>query len=166
MRPDVGDILAAVQQGLMEQVMPEITNPHVMERVALMLMMLDHCMKRWDRVYAFVWEEHEDLRGALKKIAGERTQSGAGGEIEAALREISALAADAEPEEAPPGSSVTLREHSDRAREALSRLLHALASEDLDKNPTLRSVRAHAAAYIRRQIARDREWVQAGEIVW
>ena len=165
MRPDVGDILAAVQQGLMEQVMPEITNPHVMERVAYMLMMLDHCMKRWDRAYSFVREEQEDLRGALKKIAGERTESGAGGETEAALRELSVLAADAEPEEAP-GSSVTLRERNDRCKEALSRLLHALASEDLDKNPPLRSVRAHAAATIRRQIARDREWVQAGEIIW
>jgi hypothetical protein len=165
MRPDVGDILGQIQRGLMEEVMPEITNPHVMERVAYMLMMLDHCMKRWDRVYPALREDHEDLQETLKTIAAERDWGGAGPDTVTALREIACLAGEALPPEALT-SSVPLREENDRRKESLSRLLHALASEDLGKQEPLRRVRAQAGAYLRRQIARDRKWVQAGEIVW
>jgi len=165
MRPDVGDILDQIQRGLMEEVMPEITNPHVMERVAYMLMLLDHCAKRWDRAYPALREDHEDLRETLTRIAAERDWGGAGPDTVAALGEIAGLAAEDLPPEAL-GSCVALRQENDRRRETLSRLLRALAAEDLQSQPPLRRIRALAGAWVRRQIGRDREWVQAGEIVW
>ena len=65
------------------------------------------------------------------------------------------------------GSSVAIRGWNDRRRISLSRLLQALAAEDLEKQAPLRRIRAHAGEYVRRQIARDREWVRdAGEIEW
>jgi hypothetical protein len=166
MRPDVGDILGQIQRGLMEEVMPEITNPHVMERVAYMLMLLDHCTKRWDRAYSFVRDDHDDLAATVKAIQAERADASAGPVLAGVLREISALASEPLPGAAL-ASSVALREHTDRRKEALSRLLLALASMDLAGHEALRRVRAHAGGYIRHQIAREREWVRdAGEIIW
>ena len=166
MRPDVGDILGQIQRGLMEEVMPEIANPHVMERVAYMLMMLDHCMKRWDRAYPFLREENDDLRTTLRRIAEEEAVAGSGPAAAEALAAIGQLAAEPLPDAAV-ASCVTRREENDRGRQALSRLLHALAFEDVDGREALRRARAHAGAYTRRQIAREREWVRdAGEIVW
>jgi hypothetical protein len=146
--------------------MPEITNPHVMERVAYMLMLLDHCMKRWDRAYPALREDQADLRETLKGIAAERDWGGAGPDTVAALREIVSLAAEDPPPESL-GSCVRLREENDRRGESLSRLLRALASEDLHSQPPLLRIRALAGAWVRRRIGRDREWVRdAGEIVW
>jgi hypothetical protein len=165
MRPDVGDILGQIQRGLTEEVMPEITNPHVMERVAYMIMLLDHCVKRWDRAYPALREDHADLRETLEAIAAERDWGGAGPDTVAALQEIAGLAAEELPPEAL-GSCLALRAENERRRESISRLLRALSSEDLKSRASLRGIRALAGAWVRRQIGRDREWVQAGEIVW
>ena len=163
MRPDMRDILSGIQRVLMEDILPDLATDQGRERLTTVLFLLQHCMSRWERVLPFMQEEYADLRGVLENIdaniAGDRN-SEAVAELMAGVKTLMADDLGPDPSFEALGDALRAR------REILSRLVKILAARDLDEDSALGGVRREIYGYIRRQLPRNREWVQAGEIVW
>jgi len=165
MRPDVSDILNGIQCTLMEEILPDLATDRGRERLTSVLFLLQHCMARWDRVGAFLEEENADLAAVLGRIAATGGAGEASGRLAEILREIAA-AVPARPAEGEGAAVASLRETVRERRGLVASLLGELAALDLDPKSALSRCRREAYEYVARQIARDREWVQVGEIVW
>lgn len=163
MRPDMRDILGGIQRVLMEDVLPDLATDQGRERLASVLFLLQHAMARWEGVLPFMREEYADVRDVLGNIDA----IGAGGEMSKEIAELMAgvktlVAGD-------PGPDVpfeALGEALRARREVLSGLAKILAARDLDENSANGKIRREIYGYIRRQLPRNRAWVQVGEIVW
>ena len=163
MRPDMSDILGGIQRVLMEEILPDLSTDQGRERLTSVLFLLQHCMSHWDGVLPFMREEYDDLRGTLGRIAAENVGGEASGEIAEILEGIRAL------EEGDPAQALSfdaLREALASRRDRASLLVKKLAAMDLDEGSALGRVRRDIYGHIRRQLPRNRAWVQAGEIVW
>ncbi|MDP3937106.1 MAG: hypothetical protein Q8R92_03115 [Deltaproteobacteria bacterium] len=165
MRPDVSDILSGIQRTLMEEILPDLASDRGRERLTSVLFLLQHCMARWDRVGGFLKEEHDDLSGVLERIAAARAAGEATGPLADILREIESAVATAPGNEAPDAIE-ELRASVRERRAMLASLLGRIVGADLPDGSALAHCRREAHGYVGRQINRDREWVQVGEIVW
>lgn len=164
MRPNVGDILGGVQRTLMEEILPDLATDRGRERLTSVLFLLQHCMARWDRVDGFLKEEDADLSATVSRIAAERAAVGGTGVLAEIMREFESAAASSESE---PADDIEARRASIRHRRGLiASLLGELAGLDLEAGSARDRCRREALGYARRQIGRDREWVQVGEITW
>lgn len=163
MRPDMSDLLGGIQRVLMEDILPDLSTDQSRERLTSVLFLLQHCMSRWDGVLPHMRQEYEDICGSLGRIAAEKIGDGAEREVAEILDGIRTLA------EEKPGQALSfeaLRDAIRSRREILSRLVKILAAMDLDAGSSLGRIRGEIYGYIRRQLPRNREWVQVGEIVW
>lgn len=167
MRPDMNDILGGIQRTLMEEILPDLNTDRGRERLTSVLFLLQHCMARWDRVGAFLAEEHADLCDLFGGIAAERASGAAAGRLAEILHGIEAAAAPAPgPGAAETLSIEALRESVRERRTAVASLLRELAAMELAPESPLARCRREAYGYAWRQIKRDREWVEVGEIRW
>lgn len=163
MRPDMSDLLEGIQRILMEDILPDLSTDQGREKLTSVLFLLQHCISRWEGVLPFMREEYEDLSGAISRIAVEEIGDEGSGEIAEILAGVRTLA------EETPGTDLTFEAQKEALRsrrEILSRLVKILAAMDPGEDTALGRVRQEIYGYIRRQLPRNREWVQAGEIVW
>lgn len=163
MRPDMSDLLGGIQRILMEDILPDLSTDQGREKLTSVLFLLQHCMSRWEGVLPYMREEYEDLSGAISRIAAEEVGDEGSGEIAELLAGVRTLA------EETPGTELGFEAQKQALRsrrEILSRLVRILAAMDPGEDTALGRVRREIYGYIRRQLPRNREWVQAGEIVW
>ena len=163
MRPDMRDLLGGIQRVLMEDILPDLATDQGRERLTSVLFLLQHCMARWDRVLPYMQEEYADLRGVLENIDANGAGDGNSEGVAELMAEVKTLVADD-----PEGdlSFDALGDALRARREVLSRLVKTLAARELDEESANGRIRREIYGYIRRQLPRNREWVQVGEIVW
>jgi len=67
-RPDLGDILSAVQRLLQAEVMPAVSDPFVAEQLVYASLLLEYAKKAWPQEHQVVGEEHRDLDSTLRAL--------------------------------------------------------------------------------------------------
>ena len=68
MRPDLGDVLSAVQRLLQSEVAPSVTDPFVAEQLLYASLLLEYAKKAWPLEHISVAEEHRDLDTTLRAL--------------------------------------------------------------------------------------------------
>ncbi len=68
MRPDLDDVLSAVQRLLQAEVMPSVADPFVAEQVMYASLLLEYAKKAWPIEHQAVSEEHRDLDATLRAL--------------------------------------------------------------------------------------------------
>lgn len=68
MRPDLGDILSAVQRLLQSEVAPSVADPFVAEQLMYATLLLEYAKKAWPVEHESVVEEHRDLDSTLRAL--------------------------------------------------------------------------------------------------
>ncbi|MBI1886422.1 MAG: hypothetical protein HYS09_08970 [Chloroflexi bacterium] len=154
MRPDIGDILAGVQRIMTQEIVPALPPGYLREKAMYTLFLLEHCRARWHLAPAYLRDENAALHHTLQRlleVARDDLPAGLAAEIE----EFSPADADS--------PVPALQEENLRLREQMSRVRDAADSAP----PRVRErVRKEIAAFARKQLEREREWVKVGEVVW
>ncbi|MFM7142372.1 MAG: hypothetical protein ACKOCT_14585 [Alphaproteobacteria bacterium] len=68
MRPDLGDILSAVQRLLQSEVGPAVSDPFVAEQLMYASLLLEYAKKAWPLEHVAVSDEHRDLDATLRAV--------------------------------------------------------------------------------------------------
>lgn len=68
MRPDLGDVLSAVQRLLQAEVAPALADPFVAEQVMYASLLLEYAKKAWPAEHVAVAAEHQDLDSTLRAL--------------------------------------------------------------------------------------------------
>jgi hypothetical protein len=165
MHPNVGDLILGIKRSLMEEILPAVSTPYAREQLAFAALFCDHLAARWDGAHLFIMAEYDDLRATLAtavdigrrcptpsqplatvldatEVALFATQSGDG----QPLRVIDTAIAELK------GNVVRLREACD----------HGDPADDSVRGEMRQTLRA----YMRRQLAREEEWVSTTPIGW
>jgi hypothetical protein len=158
MRPDIGDYLRGVKKTLAEIVFPTLTDPFALEQSAYIMLALEHVLARWDKAWHFCREENLALRGVLAEAAARLSREASLPNnaaslltrIQDRLRKEEAADAGDRPYE-------SLRDGNVSLRELLAELLGTVGGEEQTRS---------ARAFMKEQLAREREWVRVGEFVW
>ncbi len=91
MYPHVSEVLRAVRQNLVEQLMPALATEYAREQAAGVLLLIEHLLSRWDRALDALRDEHEDLRTTVAELGGtaaEHPTPASGDELIAAIGEL------------------------------------------------------------------------------
>lgn len=158
MRPDIGDYLRGVKKTLAEIVFPTLTDPFALEQSAYIMLALEHLLARWDKAWRFCREENLALRGVLAEVAARlRREAGLPNNAESLLKRIQDRLLKEEAEDAGDRPYESLRDGNVCLRELLAELLGTVGGEEQNRS---------TRAFIKEQLAREREWVRVGELVW
>jgi hypothetical protein len=80
MYPAFPDVLRAIRENLMRELMPELTTDYAREQATGTLLLIEHLLSRWDRAVEALREENDDLRATLARIAEAGSAGGGGAE--------------------------------------------------------------------------------------
>ena len=101
MYPHFPEVLRAVRQNLVEQLMPALATEYAREQAGGLLLLLEHLLSRWDRALGALRDEHEDLRVTVAQLAAatpvaalECATPTSGDELIAAIRALRAELAE------------------------------------------------------------------------
>lgn len=152
MYPGFPDVLRAIRQNLIDQLMPELQTDYAREQAGGVLLLIEHLLSRWDRALDVLREEHADLRATLERITG------AGGPSAAAAPGNVLPAAQAVDQggRSLRGEDLVAATHEMRAR------LAAVISDAPDGSAALRL----AEEFIARQLVREEAAVVVGALSW
>lgn len=137
MYPHVPEVLRAVRQNLLEQLVPELTTEYAREQAGGVLLLIEHLLSRWDRALDALRAEYEDLRTTVAQL---------GGAIPAAAEDATRATGD----------------ELIAAIRALRAVLAEVIANAPDDSRALRLVEAFCA----RQLARDEAAVAVGALTW
>jgi len=158
MRPDIGDYLRGVKKTLAEIVFPTLTDPFALEQSAYIMLALEHLLARWDKAWHFCREENLALRGVLAEAAARlRGEASLPNDAASLLTKIQDRLRKEEAEDAGDRPYESLRDGNVCLRELLAELLGTVGGEEQNRS---------ARAFMKEQLAREREWVRVGELVW
>jgi hypothetical protein len=138
MYPHFPEVLRAVRQNLVEQLMPALATEYAREQAGGLLLLLEHLLSRWDRALDALRDEHEDLRATVAQLA--------------AATPVAALE----------GAMPTSGDELIAAIRALRAELAEVIASAPDDSRALRLVEAFCA----RQLARDEAAVAVGALTW
>jgi len=68
MRPELGDVLSAVQRLLQSEVAPSVSDPFVAEQLLYASLLLEYAKKAWPVEHLSIGEEHRDLESTLRAL--------------------------------------------------------------------------------------------------
>jgi len=158
MRPDIGDYLRGVKKTLAEIVFPTLTDPFALEQSAFIMLALDHLLARWDKAWHFCREENIALRGVLAEAAAHlSSEANLTNNASSLLNRIQDRLRKEEAEDDGDRPYESLRDGNVFLRELLAELLGTVGGEEQNRS---------ARAFMKEQLAREREWVRVGELVW
>lgn len=158
MRPDIGDYLRGVKKTLAEIVLPTLTDPFALEQSAFIMLALEHLLARWDKVWHFCREENLALRGVLAEAAARLSREASlPNNAASLLKRIQDRLRKEEAEDVGDRPYESLRDGNVCLRELLAELLGTVGGEEQNRS---------ARAFMKEQLAREREWVRVGELVW
>ena len=150
MYPAFPDVLRAIRENLMRELIPELTTDYAREQATGTLLLIDHLLSRWDRALEALREENDDLCATLRQIDADTGRAGASG-------------AESRGERGEVGSSAAGcgDELSAENRELRARLAAVLASAP-DGSTALRL----AEGFMVRQLERELAAVAVGALTW
>jgi hypothetical protein len=158
MRPDIGDYLRGVKKTLAEIVFPTLTDPFALEQSAFIMLALEHLLARWDKAWHFCREENLALRGVLAEAAARLScEASLPNNATSLLKRIQDRLRREEAADVGDRPYESLRDGNVCLRELLAELLGTVGGEEQTRS---------ARAFIKAQLAREREWVRVGELVW
>jgi hypothetical protein len=158
MRPDVGDYLRGVKKTLAEIVFPTLTDPFALEQSAFIMLALEHILARWDKAWHFCREENLALRGVLADAAVRLSrEAGLPNKAGSLPNRIQDRLRKEEGEDDGDRPYESIRDGNVCLRELLAELLETVNGEEQNRS---------ARAFMKEQLAREREWVRVGELVW
>jgi hypothetical protein len=137
MYPHFPEVLRAVRQNLLEQLVPALATEYAREQAGGVLLLIEHLLSRWDRALDALRAEYEDLRTTVAQLAAA----------------IPAAAAGATP---------ATGDELIAAIRALRAALAEVIANAPDDSRALRLVEAFCA----RQLARDEAAVAVGALTW
>jgi hypothetical protein len=165
MRPDIGDVIHGIKRTLGEEILPALTDTFAREQLAYTLFLCEHLAARWDQAHMFTAEEYADLRATLAAAIDVGRRSTAPTASFTALLDGTAVALAAD--EA--STARPLRVLSAAIAEftgALVRLLAACADLPPADRKVCADVRTILCDFMKRQLARDEQWVSSAQIGW
>jgi len=77
MYPAFPDVLRAIRENLMRELIPELATDYGREQATGTLLLIDHLLSRWDRAIEALREENDDLRATLRQIDAGAQSTGA-----------------------------------------------------------------------------------------
>jgi hypothetical protein len=158
MRPDIGDYLRGVKKTLAEVVFPTLTDPFALEQSAFIMLALEHLLARWDKAWHFCREENIALRAVLAEAEARLScEASLPNNAASLLNRIQDRLRKEEAEDDGDRPYESLRDANVCLRELLEELLGAVSGEEHKRS---------ARAFMKEQLAREREWVRVGELVW
>lgn len=165
MHPDVGDLILGIKRSLMEEILPAVGTAYAREQLAFAALFCDHVAARWDRAHLFVIAEFDDLGATLAAAIG----SGRRCRTPSALLTAALDAADVALFAARSHTGQPLRVLQGAIAElkaCLVRLLEGCDDGDAADGELRAEMRETLRAYMRRQLAREEEWVSTTPIGW
>ena len=165
MHPDVGDLILGIKRSLMEEILPAVGTAYAREQLAFAALFCDHVAARWDRTHIFVIAEFDDLRTTLATaIASGRGCRPPRAPLTAALDSANAALIATGADTAQPLR--VLQRAVAELKACLVRLLEACDDRDATDGEWRAAMRESLRAYMRRQLAREEDWVSTTPIGW
>jgi len=150
MYPAFPDVLRAIRENLMRELMPELTTDYAREQATGTLLFIEHLLSRWDRAVETLREENDDLRRTLSHVDADAEAAGA--------REVVPRGETGERGRGAAGSGDEL---SAENRELRARLAAVVVSAP-DGSVALRL----AEGFMVRQLERELAAVAVGALTW
>lgn len=158
MRPDIGDYLRGVKKTLAEIVFPTLTDPFAVEQSAFVMLALEHVLARWDKAWHFCREENLALRAVLAEAAARlRREASLPNNAASLLNRIQDRLRKDEAEDVGDRPYESLRDGNVCLKELLAELVGTVNGEEQQGS---------TRAFMKEQLAREREWVRVGELAW
>jgi hypothetical protein len=158
MYPAFPDVLRAIRENLMRELIPELATDYGREQATGTILLIDHLLSRWDRAIEALREENDDLRATLRQIDAEAPSTGA-----------SAAEPHPEKSECGCGDAATRGAATAGCGEALSvenRELRARLAVVLAHAPDGSAALRLAEGFMVRQLERELAAVAVGAITW
>jgi len=164
MHPDIGDLIVGIKRSLVEEILPAVSTAYAREQLAFAALFCDHIAARWDRAHLFVMAEFDDLRATLAAaVAQGRRCRSAGAPLLAALDAADDVLATGTVAAQP---LRILQATAAELKARIVRLLDAVEADHGDDSAALAEIRGTLHSYMRRQLAREEEWVSTTPIGW
>lgn len=145
MYPQFPNVLRAIRQSVMCDIMPDLGSDYAREQATGLLLLIEHLLDRWDRALDALREENADLSATLRAIAASGGGSDAAGEV-----------VDGDPAGSGRGEELIAANQKLRAR------LAAVMARAPEGSEALRLARDFAV----RQLDREKTAVTVGAITW
>jgi hypothetical protein len=165
MRPDIGELIQGIKRALAEEVLPAVGSSFAREQLTYTLFVCEHLSQRWDQAHIFAAEEYGDLRATLAAVVEiGRRATASPAEFAAVIDAVAVALASDDGNAARP-----LRALSAATAElegAVARLLAACATPPAAEQEACAAVRSTLRGFMKRQLARDEQWVSTAQIGW
>lgn len=164
MHPDIGDLIQGIKRALANEVLPAVTTPFAREQLAYTLFLCEHLAARWDRAHSATAEEYSDLRATLASAVDMARRCNAPAPEFAALVDATGVTLATEDVGGRPLRDVTAA--IKELRERIAQFVAACANGDGADQTVLAEIRTALRGFMKRQLARDEEWVSVSQIGW
>ena len=165
MQPDIGNLIQGIKRSLNEEILPAVAGTFAREQVAYTLFLCEHLARRWDQAHVFAAEEYGDLRATLTAAVhiGRRCTT-LPPDLTTALGAAAAALAMNEPSDPRPLRDLTAG--VDAMKRILVRILDACEPAMPADHDAVSEMRGVLRGFMKRQLARDEQWVEAAQVGW
>ena len=165
MRPDIGDLIQGIKRSLSEEILPAVADAFAREQLAYSLFLCEHLADRWDQAHIFLRDEHDDLWTTLATVITLGHKCTAPTQLFTALLDSTAVALAAnQPTTAQPLRTLSAISHA--LKESVVQFLEACEGAAAADAAVFAEIRATLRACMKRQLARDEQWVAGAQIGW
>ena len=165
MQPDIGHLIQGIKRSLNEEILPAISSTFAREQVAYTLFLCEHLANRWDQAHVAATDEHGDVLATLTAaVRLGRSCADPPAAFTAALDAAAAVLAADEVRGPRPLRALTASIHE--LKRTLVRLLDACEQTTPAHGDTLAEIRSTLRGFMKRQLARDEQWVATAQIGW
>jgi hypothetical protein len=165
MRPDIGDLIEGIKRALSEEILPTINDTFAREQLAYSLFLCEHLANRWDQAHIYFHHEHADLHATLSAVVEIGRRCTTPTARFSALLDSTAVALAADESTTPrPLRAQSAASHA--LKEMVGQFLDVCGSAAATDNEVFGEIRATLHAWMKRQLARDEEWVTGAQIGW